>query len=111
MKIFTWFADWIIYGLFSMDPELRLSTSLHFFIEDVSKIYVLVVIMIYVIGLLRAGFDSEKARDYLKGKPRFVSYAGASALGAVTPFCSCSSIPLFLGFTSAGIPVGTTMAF
>lgn len=111
MKIFSLLADWFVYGLLNMDPELKISSSLHFFIEDVSKIYVLIVLMIYVIGLLRAGLDSEKARDYLKGKPRFVGYLGASALGAVTPFCSCSSIPLFLGFTSAGIPIGTTMAF
>ncbi len=67
--------------------------------------------MIYVIALFRASLKVERVRDYLAGKKRFFGYASGSFFGAITPFCSCSSIPVFLGFTSAGIPLGITMAF
>jgi uncharacterized protein len=67
--------------------------------------------MIYVIALLRASLNVERVRDYLAGKNRGIGYLLGSSFGAITPFCSCSSIPIFLGFTSAGIPVGITMSF
>ncbi len=111
MKIFTILADSLTYSLLNMDPAGRWSGSVHFFIEDISKIFVLLFIMIYLIALLRAGVDSERVRHYLQGRHRGVAYLLASLFGAVTPFCSCSSIPLFLGFTSARIPLGITMAF
>lgn len=85
--------------------------ALHFFVEDVSKIFVLASVMIYLISLLRYGFDANKVRMFLSGKKRIVAYFLAALFGAITPFCSCSSIPLFLGFVSAGIPLGITMAF
>jgi uncharacterized membrane protein YraQ (UPF0718 family) len=68
-------------------------------------------VMIYLIALLRASLNVERVRDYLAGKHKGVGYILGSGFGALTPFCSCSSIPVFLGFTSAGIPVGITMAF
>lgn len=111
LKVFTLLADFLTYTLLGLDPATRIGTSLHFFIEDVSKIYALVVIMIYLIAVLRAGLDTERVRAYLSGRSRGFSYLAASAFGAVTPFCSCSSIPLFLGFTSAKIPLGITMSF
>jgi uncharacterized membrane protein YraQ (UPF0718 family) len=110
-KIFTDFADWLTYSIFGLSPDSKLGDAAHFFIEDVSKIYVLLIVMIYVIALLRASLNIEAVRDYLAGKHRGVGYLMGSAFGAITPFCSCSSIPIFLGFTSAGIPVGITMAF
>jgi uncharacterized membrane protein YraQ (UPF0718 family) len=67
--------------------------------------------MIYAIALLRASMNVERVRDYLAGKHKGVGYLLGSSFGAITPFCSCSSIPVFLGFTSAGIPVGITMSF
>ena len=67
--------------------------------------------MIYFIALVRASLNIEKVRDYLAGKNRFIGYFMGSIFGAITPFCSCSSIPVFLGFTSGGIPVGITMSF
>ncbi|MDF0534718.1 permease [Shewanella yunxiaonensis] len=109
--IFTAFADWLVYGVLSLNPHSRLGEALHFFVEDTVKIFVLLLLMIYVIALLRASLNVEKVRDYLAGKNRVTGYLLGSAFGAVTPFCSCSSIPAFLGFTSAGIPVGITMAF
>jgi len=110
-EIFTQFADWLAYSVFNLTPDSKLGSSVHFFIEDVSKIYVLLVVMIYFIALLRASLNVERVRDYLAGKNRGIGYLLGSGFGAITPFCSCSSIPVFLGFTSAGIPVGITMSF
>ncbi|MDO6710223.1 permease [Aliiglaciecola sp. 2_MG-2023] len=109
--VFTQLADWIAYSLLKLTPESKLGDAVHFFVEDVSKIFVLLIVMIYVIALLRASMKVERVRDYLAGKNKGVGYVLGSAFGAITPFCSCSSIPVFLGFTSAGIPVGITMAF
>ncbi len=110
-EIFTYLADWMTYQLFSLHPDTKLADAIHFFIEDVSKILVLLVVMIYVIALFRASLNVEKVRHYLAGKRRMFGYLAGSFFGAITPFCSCSSIPIFLGFTSAGIPIGITMAF
>ncbi|OUS50603.1 hypothetical protein BM607_017810 [Shewanella sp. SACH] len=110
-QIFTDFATWLVYGVFGLEAGSALGGAVHFFIEDVSKIFVLLVVMIYFIALLRASLDVERVRDYLAGKNKGVGYLLGSIFGAITPFCSCSSIPVFLGFTSAGIPLGITMAF
>ncbi|MCA0936504.1 permease [Vibrio alginolyticus] len=110
-EIFSSLADWMTYQLFSLQPGTKLADAIHFFIEDVSKIMVLLVVMIYVIALFRASLNVEKVRHYLAGKRRLFGYLAGSFFGAITPFCSCSSIPIFLGFTSAGIPIGITMAF
>lgn len=111
LEIFTHFADWLAYSVLGLDPASRFGSAVHFFIEDTSKILVLLMVMIYVIGLARASLDLERVRTFLQGRHRFAGYLFGSGFGAVTPFCSCSSIPLFLGFTSAGIPIGVTMAF
>lgn len=111
LSIFPMFADWLIYGLLGLSAETRLGNALHFFVEDTAKIFVLLIIMIYMIALIRASLQVERIRNYLAGKHRGVGYFLGSLFGAITPFCSCSSIPLFLGFTSAGIPVGISMAF
>ena len=110
-EVFTQFADWLAYELLSLSPDSKFGDAVHFFIEDVSKIYVLLVVMIYVIALLLASLNVEQVRNYLAGKNKGVGYILGSGFGAITPFCSCSSIPVFLGFTSAGIPVGITMSF
>jgi len=110
-EVFTDLATLIVYDGLQLERGTKLADALHFFIEDTSKIFVLLLVMIYVIALLRASLKIEKVRDFLAGKHRGVGYVLGSAFGAITPFCSCSSIPVFLGFTSAGIPVGITMAF
>lgn len=110
-EVFTRFADWLAFDVLSLAPATKTGDAVHFFIEDVSKIYVLLVVMIYVIALLRASLNVERVRNYLAGKNRAAGYVLGSGFGAITPFCSCSSIPVFLGFTSAGIPVGITMSF
>ena len=111
LSIFTKLADWIIYNLCGMSPDSHLAGSLHFFIEDTTKIFVLLITMIYIIAWVRAALDIERVRHYLSGKHRLFGYVIAAIFGAITPFCSCSSIPLFLGFTQARIPVGITMSF
>lgn len=109
--IFTELADWFTYSLLGLSPNSKLAGSVHFFIEDTSKIFFLLISMIYFIALIRASLNIERVRDYLASNNKFFGYLMGSTFGAITPFCSCSSIPVFLGFTSAGIPVGITMSF
>ncbi|WP_110457102.1 permease [Shewanella algidipiscicola] len=108
---FSVFADWLVYDTFGLSNQTQVGQALHFFVEDTSKIFALLIVMIYAIGWLRASLNVERVRDYLSGKPKVVGYGLGAGFGAITPFCSCSSIPVFLGFTSAGIPIGITMAF
>lgn len=110
-KIFTLIADKITYSLLNLSPSAHYAKSLHFFIEDTTKIFFLVAVMIYAIALIRAALNMDVVRDHLQGRSRWFGYGAASMFGAITPFCSCSSIPMFLGFTSAGIPTGVTLAF
>lgn len=110
-EIFTRLADWLVYDLIGLSAATKLGSALQFFVEDTTKIFVLLIVMIYIIALMRASLNIERIRDYLAGKNRGFGYVLGSFFGAITPFCSCSSIPVFLGFTSAGIPVGISMAF
>lgn len=111
LEIFTYLADWTAYSLLSLERETKLADAVHFFIEDTTKIFFLLAVMIYIIGFGRSYVSPEKVRLWLTGKSRFTGYVLAALLGAVTPFCSCSSVPLFIAFLSAGIPLGITMAF
>ena len=80
LEIFTQFADWLAYSVFNLTPDSKLGSSVHFFIEDVSKIYVLLIVMIYFIALLRASLNVERVRDYLAGKNRGIGYLQALVL-------------------------------
>ena len=104
-------SHWLVFGLFGMNPESHLGASLEFFIYDTVKILLLLVALIYGIAWIRASLNVERVRDYLAGKRRGLGYFLGALFGSVTPFCSCSSIPLFLGFTTARIPIGITMSF
>lgn len=110
-EVFTDLASWLVVDIFGLSKATKIGDALHFFIEDTAKIFFILLVMIYAIALLRASMNVERVRDYLAGKHKGVGYLLGSSFGAVTPFCSCSSIPVFLGFTSAGIPVGITMSF
>ncbi|WP_373020252.1 permease [Thiomicrorhabdus sp.] len=109
--MFEMFGNWLAYQVIGLDSASQLGQAVQFFIMDVFKIFVLLVAIIYVMGLLRAMVSPEKVRDIVKGKPKWMSKSLAIALGGVTPFCSCSSVPLFIGFVEAGIPLSTTFAF
>ncbi len=99
-------GDWL-----GLDLSHRLVDSVGFFAYDVVKILLLLVGMIFLIGLLRTTLRPERVRTFLEGKPLWLALGMAAVLGAVTPFCSCSSIPLFIGFVAAGVPLGVTFAF
>lgn len=92
-------------------PGSHAESALVFFIQDTTKIFTLLVLVIYTMGLLRAIMSPERVRDYVRGKPQWLARTLAILLGAVTPFCSCSSVPLFIGFVEAGIPLGVTFSF
>lgn len=109
--LFTKLADAIVYDVAGLDAAIPLAEALHFFVEDVSKIFFLLTSLMFVVGILRSWVSPEKIRDWLDGKPKIIAYLLAVILGAITPFCSCSSIPLFIAFLSSGIPLGVTMAF
>lgn len=111
MDIFTALADWLVYGVMALPVATPLSGAVHFFIEDVVKIFVLLVLIVFVIGFFRSMLAPERVRKLLGGRNRAFAFPAAVGLGAVTPFCSCSSVPLFIGFLEAGIPLGVTMAF
>ena len=104
-------AQWISFDVLSLGRATPLGDAAEFFLYDTAKILLLLIIMVYGIAWLRAGMNTERVRDYLAGKGRGIGYFLGSVFGAVTPFCSCSSIPLFIGFTMARIPLGITMAF
>ena len=94
-----------------MTPEKHLTETIRFFTYEVPKVLMLLVLIIFAVGIIRTYFSPEKTRKALEGKPLFIGNVMASALGIVTPFCSCSAIPLFLGFVEAGIPLGVTFSF
>ncbi len=89
----------------------RLNESINFFIYDTVKILFLLIVIIFVVSYLRTHFNTEKVRLYLQGKSEFTGNVLASLFGIITPFCSCSAIPLFLGFIQARIPLGVTFSF
>ncbi len=103
------FVDYIVYDYFDMSG--RLADALHFFIYDSVKILTLVFVIIYLISFIQTYIKIETVRDFIRGKSQFIGNLLAALFGVVTPFCSCSSIPLFLGFTQAKIPRSTTFSF
>ncbi len=96
---------------FGLDPMTRIGGSVQFFIYDVLKITVLLCFLIFVISYIQSFFPPERSRKILGRFSGFGAYCIAALLGTVTPFCSCSSIPLFIGFTGAGLPLGVTFSF
>lgn len=111
LEIFTTLASAVTYNLLEIERETNLAEAVHFFIEDTTKIFFLLTALMLIVGFLRSWVSPEKVRHWLDGKPKIIAYGLAVILGAVTPFCSCSSIPLFIAFLSSGIPLGVTMAF
>ncbi len=109
--MFEQLADFIIYQILNLSPHSKIAETAHFFVMDVSKIFVMLVIVVYVMGLFRSVLRPETVREYLRGRSKTLARILAILLGAVTPFCSCSSVPLFIGFVEAGIPLGVTFSF
>jgi uncharacterized protein len=103
--------DVVIYDLAGLDPETRLGSAVHFFLYDTAKIMLLIVGLIFAISLARSSVPPERVRDLIVGRHVAVGFLLAAAFGAITPFCSCSSVPLFIGFVAAGVPLGITLTF
>jgi uncharacterized membrane protein YraQ (UPF0718 family) len=104
-------ADYITYELIGLAPQSRLGEALNFFIYDTLKIFLLLTIIIYVVAIIRTSFPPEKTKRILSHKREYVGNILAALLGIVTPFCSCSAVPLFIGFVESGVPLGVTFSF
>jgi len=104
-------ANFVIDDLAGMTKGVHLTETLRFFLFEVPKVLLLLVLIIFGVGILRSYFSTEKTRKMLEGKSLFTGNVMAALLGIVTPFCSCSAIPLFLGFVEAGVPLGVTFSF
>jgi hypothetical protein len=104
-------ADALVFGLLGMRPGGRLAEALRFFFFDVPKVLLLLVLIVFAVGIIRTYFAPERTRRLLEGRSLLLGNVMAASLGIVTPFCSCSAVPLFLGFVEAGIPLGVTFSF
>ncbi len=104
-------ADWITYTVLGLSPLSHLGQSVNFFFYDVPKILILLSGMIFLITMIRSFFSAEQARAALGGKREGVGNVLAASLGVITPFCSCSAVPLFIGFVESGVPLGVTFSF
>ena len=105
------FSKYVVYDLFKLTPNTSLSGALEFFIYDTIKIFLLLVVIVFAISLVRSFFPPEKTRKILSRKREFIGNIVAALLGVVTPFCSCSAVPLFIGFVEGGVPLGVTFSF
>ncbi len=104
-------ADYLVFTLFGLAPGSRLGEALDFFIYDTIKIFLLLTTIIFVVAIIRSFFSPERTRRWLSHRREYVGNLLAALLGIVTPFCSCSAVPLFIGFVEAGIPLGVTFSF
>ena len=112
--MFDWWqeiVDNLVYKQLGLDKTKALGSALDFFIFDTVKIFALLAVIIFIVTLIRSYFPTEKVRDYLEGKHPLVGHIAAAVFGIITPFCSCSAIPLFLGFIQARIPLGVTFSY
>jgi len=112
--MFDWWEDLsgkFVYDLLKLQKDTSIAEALHFFLFDTVKIFILLITIIYLVTFLRSYFPIEKARDYISGKNKIVGHIFAAFFGVLTPFCSCSAIPLFLGFLQARIPLGVTFSY
>lgn len=108
---FELLGNWVAFTLLGLIPDSQTGSAVQFFVMDVAKIFALLVVIIYLMGLLRAYVSTERVRQLVAGRPKWQARSLAITLGSVTPFCSCSSVPLFIGFVEARIPLGITFAF
>ena len=106
------FADWLVYGIFGLDAATPLGTAVNFFFYDSIKIVILLFSISFIMGIINAYFPIERLRQYLATHKLYgLDYFLAALFGGITPFCSCSSVPLFIGFVKGGIPLGVTLTF
>ncbi len=104
-------VDFFVYRLLQLDKSAHLTEAIRFFLYDTPKVLILLTVIVFVVGIIRSYFSPEKTRKALEGKPLFIGNVMAASLGILTPFCTCSAIPLFIGFVESGIPLGVTFSF
>jgi len=107
----NWFANWFTYQLLGIAKDSRLGGAISFFIADAPKVLILIIIITFIVGIIRSFLSPERIRTILSGRGEIVGSILAALVGIPTPFCSCSAIPLFLGFLQSGIPIGIAMVF
>ncbi|MDD2898318.1 MAG: permease [Desulfuromonadaceae bacterium] len=105
------FADYVVFTILGLAPASRSGEALDFFIYDTLKIFLLLTTIIYIVAIIRASFPPEKTKRLLSRRREYVGNVLAALLGIVTPFCSCSAVPLFIGFVESGVPLGVTFSF
>ncbi|MDD5006170.1 MAG: permease [Candidatus Omnitrophica bacterium] len=105
------FADWLTYRIFSIPPETLFAQAVNFFIYDTIKIFILLAVIIFGVSIIRSFLPPQKIRQMLSHKNQYTGNVLAAVFGIITPFCTCSAIPLFLGFIEAGVPLGVTFSF
>ena len=104
-------SSWTTYSLLPIDKGSHLGASVEFFFYDTPKVMMLLFLVVFSVGIIRSFFTPEKTRAFLSGKTEFAGNVMAALLGIITPFCSCSAVPLFIGFVTAGVPLGVTFSF
>ena len=104
-------ADWLSFGVLGLGRGTHLGSSVQFFLYDTPKVMMLLVLIVFGVGVLRSFFTPERTRRILAGRSEFSGNILASLLGVATPFCTCSAVPLFIGFVTAGVPLGVTFSF
>ncbi len=105
------FADWFTYRLLALTQGTRLASAIAFFVYEVPKVLMLLTLVVFFVGIVRSFFTPERTRRVLAGRRESVGNVLAALLGIVTPFCSCSAVPLFIGFVTTGVPLGVTFSF
>jgi len=105
------FSKWFTYSLLQLSPGTRLGSAVEFFVYDGPKVLLLLALVVFAVGIVRSYFTPERARKILAGRREAAGNVLAAMLGIVTPFCSCSAVPLFIGFVTSGVPLGVTFSF
>ena len=105
------FAEYVVFDLFNLEPGTHLGEAINFFIYDTIKVFLLLSVIIFFVAMIRSYFPPERTRRILSRKRQYLGNGLAGLLGIVTPFCSCSAVPLFIGFVESGVPLGVTFSF
>lgn len=108
---FEWFSELVTFTWLGLEPGTPLGEAVAFFVYDVPKILVMLAVIIFIVALIRSYFPASRAREVLGGRRLYAGNVAAAGLGVVTPFCSCSAVPMFIGFVEAGVPLGVTFSF
>jgi uncharacterized membrane protein YraQ (UPF0718 family) len=105
------FAAYVVFNLFNLEPGTHLGEAINFFVYDTVKVFFLLIVIIFFVAIIRSYFPPERTRRILSRKRQYLGNGLAGLLGIVTPFCSCSAVPLFIGFVESGVPLGVTFSF